>query len=49
MKICKNLTKEQLDDILLGDNGTTLPLLEERFLCLQQAAEVLLKKYHGNN
>ncbi|XP_050536222.1 queuosine salvage protein isoform X2 [Daktulosphaira vitifoliae] len=48
MKICKNLTKEQFYEILLGDDGTTLPLLEERYLCLQQSAEVLLKKYNGD-
>jgi len=48
MKCCLELTKKQLDEILLGDNGTTLPLLHERYLCLQQSADVLLKKYKGN-
>jgi len=47
MKCCLELTKKQLDEILLGDNGTTLPLLHERYLCLQQSADVLLKKYKG--
>lgn len=47
MKTCLKLTRRQLDEILLGDNGTTLPLLQERYLCLQQSADVLLKKYKG--
>lgn len=48
MKTCLELTREQLDEILLGDDGTTLPLLQERYLCLQESASVLLKKYNGN-
>jgi len=47
MKTCLELTRKQLDEILLGDDGTTLPLLQERYLCLQQSADVLLKKYKG--
>lgn len=47
MNVCLELTRNQLDEILLGDDGTTLPLLQERYLCLQQSAEVLLKKYKG--
>jgi len=47
MKTCLELTRKQLDEILLGDDGTTLPLLEERYLCLQQSACVLLQKYEG--
>lgn len=47
MKTCLELTRKQLDEILLGDDGTTLPLLEERYLCLQQSACVVLKKYKG--
>lgn len=47
MKTCLDLTKTQLDEILLGDDGTTLPLLQERYLCVQQSASVLLHKYKG--
>lgn len=47
METCLQLTKEQLYEILLGDNGTTLPLLEERFACLQESSNILLKKYNG--
>lgn len=47
MNVCLELTRNQLDEILLGDDGTTLPLLQERYLCLQQSAEVLLNKYKG--
>lgn len=47
MKTCLELTREQLDEILLGDDGTSLPLLQERYLCLQQSADVLLQKYKG--
>lgn len=47
MKTCLNLTKLQLDEILKGDDGTTLPLLQERYLCVQQSASVLLHKYKG--
>ena len=47
MKTCLELTRKQLDEILLGDDGVTLPLLQERYLCLQQSADVLLKKYKG--
>lgn len=47
MKTCLELTKKQLDEILLGDEGTTLPLLQERYFCLQQSASVLLNKYKG--
>lgn len=47
MKTCLELTRNQLDEILLGDDGATLPLLQERYLCLQQSADVLLKKYKG--
>uniref|UniRef100_A0A2S2NHL9 Queuosine 5'-phosphate N-glycosylase/hydrolase n=1 Tax=Schizaphis graminum TaxID=13262 RepID=A0A2S2NHL9_SCHGA len=48
MNTCLELTRQQLDEILLGDDGATLPLLQERYLCLQQSADVLLKKYKGN-
>lgn len=47
MNTCINLTKDQLDEILLGDDESTLPLLQERYLCLQQSADILLKKYKG--
>lgn len=47
MKTCLELTRKQLDEILLGDDGATLPLLQERYLCIQQSADVLLKKYKG--
>jgi len=47
MKTCLQLTREQFNEILLGDDGTTLPLLEERYLCLQQSAYILLMKYEG--
>lgn len=47
MQTCLDLTRAQLDEILLGDDGTTLPLLQERYLCLQQSAFVLLNKYKG--
>lgn len=47
MKTCSKLTRDQLDEILLGDDGTTLPLLQERYLCLQQSANNLLIKYKG--
>jgi len=47
MKTCLDLTRKQLDEILLGDDGSTLPLLQERYLCLQQSADILLKKYKG--
>lgn len=49
MKTCLELTRKQLDKILIGDDGTTLPLLQERYLCLQQSADILLKKYQGMN
>lgn len=47
MKTCLDLTKTQLDEIFLGDDGTTLPLLQQRYLCIQQSASVLLQKYRG--
>jgi len=47
METCSKLTRDQLDEILLGDDGTTLPLLQERYLCLQQSANNLLIKYKG--
>lgn len=48
METCLELTKDELNEILLGDNGTNIPLLQQRYLCLQQSAYVLLKKYKGN-
>lgn len=47
METCLKLTRKQLDEILIGDDGSALPLLQERYLCLQQSADVLLKKYKG--
>lgn len=47
MNVCLELTRNQLDEILLGDDGITLPLLQERYLCLQQSAYILLKKFKG--
>lgn len=47
MKTCSKLTRDQFDEILLGDDGATLPLLQERYLCLQQSANNLLIKYKG--
>ncbi|XP_050428477.1 queuosine salvage protein isoform X2 [Adelges cooleyi] len=48
MRTCLELSREQLDEILLGDDGSTLPLLQERYQCLQQSADILLKKYKGS-
>lgn len=48
-KFLSDVTMEQLDNILRGDDGETkAPLLKERVECLHQVGAKLLVKYDGN-
>jgi len=47
-KFYSTITKEQLESILRGDDGKTLPpLIAERVECLHQVGQTLLSKYDG--
>ncbi|XP_068626805.1 queuosine 5'-phosphate N-glycosylase/hydrolase isoform X2 [Battus philenor] len=41
------ITKEQLWDIMKGDNDVSIPLFDERLRVLHEVGAILLEKYHG--
>ncbi|CAH2049888.1 unnamed protein product, partial [Iphiclides podalirius] len=42
-----NVTKEQLSDIMKGDNAVEMPLLDQRVSVLHEVGRILLDKYNG--
>ena len=43
-----NITKEELENILLGDEGSGVaPLIDERVKNLRQVGKILVEKYNG--
>ena len=43
-----SITKEKLNEYLIGDKNIPCPMIEERVKCLHEIADVLTKKYNGS-
>jgi len=46
-KVYGNITEDQLNCYLMGDNAVPIPMLKERLQCLHDIAQVLNDKYAG--
>jgi len=43
----KNITEEKLNELLMGDGGIPIPLLQERVNCLHEVGSILCAEYGG--
>lgn len=45
--VYRNIEKNKLDELLMGDDGVSIPLLQDRVNCLHQVGSIIMDKYDG--